>query len=89
MVLYRFLGGERERCGDPRIDLQLASGVLAMAINGAGLDAELASDLLGAEMRMNKAQTLPFAFCQNPNCFGHVILQALGVVNPRSLGSTR
>jgi hypothetical protein len=49
--------------------LKLAGGVFAMAVDRAGLDTQLAGDLLGIEMRMYQAQALTLALCQSIGFF--------------------
>jgi len=49
---------------DPVAGLQLADRVLAMPVDGARLDAQLAGDLLGVQVRVDEAQTFALAFRQ-------------------------
>jgi hypothetical protein len=45
--------------------LQFAGGVLAMAINGGGLDAEASRDLFGIQVGVDEAQAFALAIGQS------------------------
>jgi hypothetical protein len=55
---------QRQGGGHAAVDLQLSHGVFAVAVDGSGLDAELACDLLGIEVGMDELQALPFPLRQ-------------------------
>lgn len=59
-----FCRNQAQGSGHPVLRLQLPDRILAVAVDRARLDAELARDLLGAEMRMHQAQALALAFGQ-------------------------
>lgn len=64
-----FAGGQSQGGGHAAFDLQLLGGVFAMAIHGARLDAQLARDLLGIEVRMDQAEALTLSLGQHRHLF--------------------
>jgi len=69
LVRNAFLRRQRQCGRDAALDVQFAGGVLAVAVNRPGLDAELARDLLGIEVRVNQAQALTLSFGQHRHLF--------------------
>lgn len=58
-------GHQSQGGGHAAVDVQLPGGVFAMTIHGAGLDAQLARDLLGVEVRMDQAEALTLSLGQH------------------------
>jgi len=65
------LPGEQQRRVDAADRIQLARRVLAMTVDGGGLDAEFARDLLGVQMRMDEAQAFALARGQQVHGCSH------------------
>jgi NAD(P)H-nitrite reductase large subunit len=51
--------------------VELARGVLAVAVDGGRLDAQLARDLFGVEVRVHQAQTFALSLRQQLDRAGH------------------
>lgn len=68
-VRNAFAGDQDQGGGHAAFDVQLSGGVFAMAIHGARLDAQLARDLLGIEVRMDQAQALTLSLGQHRHLF--------------------
>ena len=72
-VIRNGLFGQQQEGGvDPPRGVELARGVLAVAIDRGGLDAETSGDLFGVQVRVDEAKTLALAPGQSVTTARHI-----------------